>query len=181
MAENRKKIRTEKFLIRSFVSLFLFSVCAFGVLGFYMNFRSREAFHQIGEVYMSGVNKQMSQRFESIIQLRFDQVQGLVSVVSYEGLDEEELHEELAYRAKVRGFDYVALCSNTGEFETIIGDAVQPVKPGPFVEAVLSGEQRVAIGVDAEGRSVVLFGVKAEYPMHDGGMSSGLITAVPLS
>lgn len=181
MAENRKKTRTEKFLIRSFVSLILFSVCAFGVLGFYMNFRSREAFHQIGEVYMSGVNKQMSQRFESIIQLRFDQVQGLVSVVSYEGLDEEELHEELAYRAKVRGFDYVALCSNTGEFETIIGDAVQPVKPGPFVEAVLSGEQRVAIGVDAEGRSVVLFGVKAEYPMHDGGMSSGLITAVPLS
>jgi len=99
VAENRKKTRTEKFLIRSFVSLILFSVCAFGVLGFYMNFRSREAFHQIGEVYMSGVNKQMSQRFESIIQLRFDQVQGLVSVVSYEGLDEEELHEELAYRA----------------------------------------------------------------------------------
>lgn len=181
MDENREKTRTQKFLIRSFVSLLLFSICAFGVLGFYMNFRSSEAFHQIGEVYMSGVNKQMAQHFENIIQLRFDQVQGLVSVVSSDEFDNETLYEELAYRAEVRDFDYLALCSNTGEFETIMGDAVQPVNPGPFIDAVLSSQQRVAIGVDAKGRSVVLFGVNAEYPMRSGEMSSALIAAVPLN
>ena len=38
----------------------------------------------------------------------------------------------------------------------------------------------MAVGVDSAGNEVVLFGVDAAYPMHNGQRSTGLIAAVPL-
>ena len=91
-----------------------------------------------------------------------------------------QLYKELIYRAQVRGFDYLALCSAEGDFQTLYGQAIQPLNPKPFVEALMQGEQRVAVGIDSAGNEVVLFGIDADYPMHNGDRSTGLIAAVPL-
>ncbi|MDR3895332.1 MAG: response regulator [Blautia sp.] len=122
----------------------------------------------------------MSRHFETVIKLRFDQVSGVVSVVPTDNKDRESLYEELIYRTQARGFDYLALCSAKGDFQTLYGQSIQPLNPEPFVEALLQGEQRVSVGVDADGNEVVLFGVDAAYPMHNGDRSTGLIAAVPL-
>ena len=145
-----------------------------------MSRKSKKAVYEIGEIYMSGMNEQMSRHFETVIKLRFAQVIGIVSVVSTEINDKETLDKELIYRAQVRDFDYLALCSAEGNFETLYGQPIQPLNPGPFVEALLQGEQRVAVGVDSAENEVVLFGVDAAYPMQNGDMSTGLIAAVPL-
>ena len=145
-----------------------------------MSRKSKKAVYEIGEIYMSGMNEQMSRHFETVIKLRFAQVIGIVSVVSTEINDKEKLDKELIYRAQVRDFDYLALCSAEGNFETLYGQPIQPLNPGPFVEALLQGEQRVAVGVDSAENEVVLFGVDAAYPMQNGDMSTGLIAAVPL-
>ena len=87
---------------------------------------------------------------------------------------------QLVYRAQVRGFDYLALCSTEGDFQTLYGQSIQPLNPGPFVEALVQGEQRVAVGIDSAGNEVVLFGVAAAYPMHNGERSTGLIASAPL-
>ena len=169
-----------RFLLCSFSGLIIFSILSFGWLGIYMTRESHKAFHQIGNIYMSGMSEQISRHFESVIKLRFDQVNGLVAVVPSDNRDTEELYAELVYRANVRDFDYLALCSVQGDFETLYGQPIQPLNPEPFVEALVEGEQRVAIGVDTDGNEVVLFGVDADYPMQDGTKSTGLIAAVPL-
>lgn len=180
MKHGKKKNAIMRFLICSFAGILIFSILSFGWLGIYMTNRSQEAFQQIGTIYMSGMSEQISSHFESVINLRFDQVSALVSVVPSGDRDKEELYEELVYRANVRGFDYLALCSADGNFETLHGQPIQPLNPEPFVEALTMGEQRVAIGVDADGNEVVLFGVDADYPMLDGAKSTGLVAAVPL-
>ena len=145
-----------------------------------MSRKSEKAVYEIGEIYMSGMNKQMSRHFETVIKLRFDQAGGIVSVVSTDTDDKELLYEELIYRAQVRDFSYLALCSAEGDFQTLYGQAIQPLNPEPFVEALSQGEQRVAVGIDTAGNEVVLFGVDAAYPMSNGDRSTGLIAAVPL-
>ena len=145
-----------------------------------MSRKSKRAVYEIGEIYMSGMNEQMSRHFESVIKLRFNQASGIVSVVPTDMNDKDRLYEELTYRAQVREFDYLALCSADGEFQTLYGQPIQPLNPKPFVEALLQGEQRVAVGIDTAGNKVVLFGVDAAYPMHNGDRSTGLIAAVPL-
>lgn len=180
MRNSKTKDSTTRFLIYSFIGLLIFSIIVFSLLGIYMSRTSEKAVYEIGQIYMSGMNEQMSRHFETVIKLRFDQVSGIVSVVSADNNNKEKLYEELVYRAQVRNFDYLALCSDEGEFQTIYGESIQPLNPEPFVEALLQGEQRVAVGVDSSGNEVVLFGVDATYPMNNGDKSTGLIAAVPL-
>ena len=180
MGNSKKKNPTTCFLICSFIGLLIFSIIMFSLLGIYMSRKSKRAVYEIGEIYMSGMNEQMSRHFESVIKLRFNQASGIVSVVPTDTNDKDRLYEELTYRAQVREFDYLALCSADGEFQTLYGQPIQPLNPKPFVEALLQGEQRVAVGIDTAGNEVVLFGVDAAYPMHNGDRSIGLIAAVPL-
>ena len=180
MGNSKKKNPTTCFLICSFIGLLIFSIIMFSLLGIYMSRKSKRAVYEIGEIYMSGMNEQMSRHFESVIKLRFNQAGGIVSVVPTDTNDKDRLYEELTYRAQVREFDYLALCSADGEFQTLYGQPIQPLNPKPFVEALLQGEQRVAVGIDTAGNEVVLFGVDAAYPMHNGDRSTGLIAAVPL-
>ena len=180
MGNSKKKNPTTRFLICSFIGLLIFSIIMFSLLGIYMSRKSKKAVYEIGEIYMSGMNEQMSRHFESVIKLRFNQASGIGSVVPTDMNDKDRLYEELTYRAQVREFDYLALCSADGEFQTLYGQPIQPLNPKPFVEALLQGEQRVAVGIDTAGNEVVLFGVDAAYPMHNGDRSTGLIAAVPL-
>ena len=180
MKSRRKRNPAMQFLIFSFIGVLLFSIVVFSVLGIYMSRKSEKAISEIGEIYMSGMNQQMSGHFDTVIGLRFDQVKGIISVVPTDNTNREQLYKELTYRAKVRGFDYLALCSEEGGFETLYGESIQPSNPGPFVEALVQGEQRVAVGVDSTGKEVVLFGVDASYPMRNGSKCTGLVAAVPL-
>ncbi|MBU9742879.1 response regulator [Lachnospiraceae bacterium ASD3451] len=180
MENSSKKNSTTGFLICSFIGLLISSIIIFSLLGIYMSRKSKKTVYEIGNIYMSGMNEQMSRHFETVIKLRFNQVSGIVSVVPTDTNDKDVLYEELIYRAQVREFDYLALCSTEGDFQTLYGQSIQPLNPEPFVEALLQGEQRVAVGIDAAGNEVVLFGVDAAYPMLSGDKSTGLIAAVPL-
>ena len=181
MRNSKTKDSTTRFLIYSFIGLLIFSIIIFSLLGIYMSRKSEKTVYEIGQIYMSGMNKQMSNHFETVIKLRFGQVSGIVSVVSADNNNKEKLYEELIYRAQVRNFEHLALCSTEGNFQTLYGQSIQPLNPEPFVEALVRGEQRVALGSDPAGNLVVLFGVDATaYPMQNGSMSTGLVAAVPL-
>lgn len=169
---------TISFLKKSFIALIIVSVLSFTFLGISTGNMSEDAIHEIADVYMDGMNTQMTSHFESVIGLRFEQTNGIVTVVGSNYEDMDELYSELSYRAEVRGFEYLALCSGTGEFESISGKKIKPLNPGPFLDGVKQGEQRVAIGEDSDGNQVVLFGVDAHYPIKNGETSTALITAI---
>ena len=171
----------QHYLILSFIGIVAVSILSFSWLGFYMTARSHQAFHEIGSLFMSQTSEQVSRHFESVINLRFDQVEGLASVVSSQTEKPEDIYDELVYRAQVRGFDYLALCSEDGEFQTLAGDSVHPLRMEPFLDALIQGEKRVAVGEDSNGKELVLFGVDAHYPMEDGKESTSLVAAVDLS
>ena len=181
MKETKKQNQTTKFLVVSFIGLLIFSVLVFTVLGVFMSKKSTQAVYEVGNLYMGGIGEQLSKHFETTIELRFEQMDGLAEVVTTENFDTiEDLYTELAYRAQIRKFAYLALCSENGDFETIYGEtSIQPLRPEPFLEALNQSEKRVVIGKDANGKDVILFGISVSYPMSDGD-SIGLVGAIPL-
>lgn len=181
MEKAQKNSFVMRFLVSSFIGMLLFSIIVFSLLGIYMGQNSKHSVYEIGDIYMSGMNKQMSRHFETVLKLHFDQVAGVVAVVPADNHDKESLYRELIYRTQVRGFDYAALCSAQGDFETLYGNPIRPINPGPFLESLLHGKQHVAVGVDSTGKEVVLFSVDAAYPMRNGGNSASLVAAVPLN
>ena len=54
-----------------------------------MSRKSNKAINEVAQIYMSGMNEQMSRHFQTVIQLRFDQVSGIVSVVSVDNNEKE--------------------------------------------------------------------------------------------
>ena len=119
MKETKKQNQTTKFLVVSFIGLLIFSVLVFTVLGVFMSKKSTQAVYEVGNLYMGGIGEQLSKHFETTIELRFEQMDGLAEVVTTENFDTiEDLYTELAYRAQIRKFAYLALCSENGSLSS---------------------------------------------------------------
>lgn len=172
--------KTTHFLIGSFVGLLIVSVIVFIMLGIYMSWISEQTINAVGNLYMKGMSDQMCAHFETLIDAKFDQADVVKEVVSADIPDRDELYQELSYRVRVRGFDYLALYSTDGELQMLFGDTMELTDPEPFLASMRRGERKVAVGTDSEGRDIVLFGVTASYPMMDGKECLAMVAALPV-
>lgn len=178
--QNKKGSHTTRFLIGSFVMLLLISAGAFLCLGFYMSKVSNVAINKVGDLYMAGINEQLSSHFRTLVELKLEQAETATKVVSEDIPDVGKLYEELIYRVTVRNFDYLALCAEDGKLEMLYGEQLQLADPDPFFGSLRKGDVKVAVGRNQSGGEVVLFGVPVNYPMKDGGESMAMVVAVPI-
>ena len=152
--------RNIRFLIVSFGGLALFSVMVFSILGIYMNRRSQDTISEVGELYMEGVREQISLHFETAINLQLEQLKGLVEMYDAEDLSPESLRAELAYRAEVRNFSHLAFYDQAGAMEFIYGGTLEVIDSKPFLESMKAGDEKAAVGRDAQGNEGVWLGVQ---------------------
>lgn len=179
MNKNVVNSKTTHFLIGSFIGLIVISVIVFLALGIYMGRASEQTIDAVGDLYMTGMSDQISAHFQTIIDSKFDQAEAAVEVVSADNDNIDEMYEDLIYRVSVRDFDYLALCSEDGELQMLYGDQMQLADPEPFFTSLRRKERKIAIGVDAEGKDIVLFGVDAQYPMSNGQPCMAMVVAMP--
>lgn len=176
------------FLIGSFSFLLLISIIAFACLTRYMGKVSEESINKVGNLYMVGINDHLTAHFRTLINLKLSQVESVIEVVPVDRDDDgninsddiNKLYEELIYRARVRNFSYIALCSEDGRLEMLDGEQLQLADPDPFYTSLRNNEKKVAVGRDASGNEVIMFGINAQYPMKNNEESMALIAAVPI-
>lgn len=178
--QNKSAGRTTRFLVGSFTILLLIGIGAFVSLSHYMSRVSEESIDKVGDLYMSGINGHIFSHFQTLIDLKLEQVESLTKIVPDDIQDVSELHEELINRVRVRNFNYLALCTEDGRIEMLYGEPIQLTDPDPFFESLKNGEKKVAIGTDAAGNEIVLFGISVDYMMSDGERSTAVVTAVPV-
>jgi len=78
---------------------------------------------------MSGVSEQISRHFESVINLRFNQVIGLTTAVSSDISDQEEIYKKLIDEAYIRDFDYLAhLLFRMEALKLLVENQLYPLK-----------------------------------------------------
>lgn len=178
--KNKKAKRTTYFLIGSFTLLLLISIGAFIYLGIYMRKASEKAINKLGDIYMEGINDHITAHFRTLIDSKLEQVESVVEVVPSDMAASDELHQELISRVRVRNFNYLALCSEDGHMEMLRGEQIQLSDPQPFYESLRHNEKKVAVGSDASGNKIILFGVNADYPMSNGDKCMALVAAIPI-
>lgn len=146
-----------------------------------MSGKSEEAITDIGRIYMSEMSKQLQQKFNAIIKLRMDQVEGVIRRTPPESVTSvEEMEEELALSASVRAFDYLALYDADGECRVIYGGPVQQINEEEFREALESEDKKVTSGMNEEGKKLALLFVDVAYPMGDGKTSTVLVAGISM-
>lgn len=175
--KSKKRNRTTYFLIGSFALLLAISIGAFTYLGHYMSGVSEKSINKVGELYMTGINDHIIAHFRTLIDLKLEQAESVTEMVPTQV---DELYDELIYRSRIRGFNYLALCSEDGTLQMLYGDPIELADPAPFYKSLKLGEKKVAVGRDSVGNEVVMFGVKADYPLEDGTKCMAMVTAVPI-
>ncbi len=177
--DKKRRNHTTRFLFGSFVVLLFISAAAFLCLGTYMSHVSEDAIDRVGDLYMKGIDEQISSHFQTLMDLKLEQAETVVEVV-WNDMDIDEVYKELVYRVQVRNFNYLALCSESGTMEMLYGEQIYLVDPEPFFASLKAGMKKIAVGRDESGNGVVLFGIGADYPMKSGGNSMAMIVAVPI-
>ena len=174
--------KTTRFIVVSFLLISVLSVFIFSFLALSMNRKSEDTINEIGTTYMSSMSEQISMHFETTIKLRLSQVKALVDTIPPAEMRVDAAKgQELVYNAQARGFDYLALYSEDGDFEMIEGRTLHVTDPQPFLNSFQNGEEKVAVGTDEVGNDIVLLGVPASYPMNGGEKCIALVAGLPVS
>ena len=168
-----------RFLTVSLILISILCILIFSFLAFYMSRKSQDTISQVGSIYMSGMNEQISMHFSTTFELRLSQVEALTTSYSAKELSQQQIREDLIYSAQARGFDYLAFYSNEGAFEMLYGNLVALTDPESFMNSIQNGQKKLAVSTEANGDKVVLMGIPAQYTMSDGGTSLALVAGLP--
>lgn len=71
--------RNTHFLVGSFICVLLLCIAIFTAMTVYMRNESSEAMQNVGEIYMKETSNQLRRHFNSVIELRLSQVEGIIT------------------------------------------------------------------------------------------------------
>lgn len=172
---------TRKFLIISLSFLIVVCILSFMAIAIRIGRKSNDAVSDVGMLYMSEMNRQLQEKYTTVIELRLSQVEGIVKRTPPESVHYgEEMLEELAISASVRDFTYLGLYKKNGDCETIYGESLRIIDEKEFLEGLDSEEIKISSAEDASGERVLLLIQAAEYEMKDGSTSVALVAGIPM-
>ncbi len=145
-----------------------------------MSRSSDDAISDIGTIYMSEMDRQLQEKYITVINMRLSQVDGIIkrtppSTTSYG----KEMFEELSLSASVREFTYLALYTQDGECEMVYGDPVTIIDDS-FENLIQDDQIKVCSAQNASGERVLLLIQRAQYEMKDGKTSVALVAGFPM-
>lgn len=149
---------------------------------YYMATSTERTIEDISEIYMSEVNLQIEQKFDSITNLRLEQVDGIIQRTDpKDAIYGEEMLQELKTSAGVRNFLYLGLYSENGEEECIVGNPKPAITDyGGFLDHLKSHGSSIAVTKDRAQDRYLMLAKAANYPLKDGSSSIALVAGVPI-
>ena len=176
------KEKGNKILMFSLAVVLLACMCVFVGITVFMGNKSEEAIHDIGDIYMSEMNKQLQQKFDAVIRLRLSQVRAITQrTPAEESVYGEEMLDELTINAGVRNFPFLGIYAEDGTCEIVCGSPVDIVDEEEFWSSLKESGDCVTNGTSEEGERLLLLGCEAHYPMKDGGTGIALVAGIPMS
>ena len=176
------KNKTTRLLTVSLIGVALLCVCVFSFLAIHMSAQSAKTINEVGTLYMSTMSRQTSIHFDSIVTLRMDQLDVLMGTVPADKIHtDQDVRDELIEDGRSRDFDYLAFYKTDGTFEMLYGSELTVSNPEPFLDSLLKGENKVTVGINAEGEKVVLLGVPSSHSAVEEYPCAGLVAGLPVS
>lgn len=147
-----------------------------------MNSKSINTIDGVGNLYMESMNERISMHFETIISIRLSYLESIIEdVPPNSGENYDEMCRDLIYNAESRDFDYLAFYMNNGSFDMLFGDHINLADPEPFMNSMLKGEKKIAVGKTESGEDIVMVGIPVSYPTENGEKSIALVGGLPVS
>lgn len=182
-----KKQSSRLFLFSLFSAVFCTGLFVWSTVS--MMRQGQESGQVVGEIYMNTVNFQMQLHFRSVIDLKLEQVESIITDIPPESVEEygPDLTMKLDAGASVRRFTYLALYDTKGRADVVSGEEVNIRDKEAFLRALNAGEKNITSGVTASGKELLIIGLSVGYPhtegypMREGGRCTALVAGLPLN
>ncbi|MCI8494774.1 MAG: response regulator [Lachnospiraceae bacterium] len=170
------------FLRNSLIVVVAVCVLVFSVMTTWMARVTQDAVRDISDIYMEEMNVQLQQKFRSIIELRLQQVSGIIMTNPPE---ESEYGELLLYdlrkRAEVRNFSYLGFLTEEGELIDIYGCELELENSNIVKSSVLETGECISQGWDENHEKLLVLSKEASYDLEDDSKSVALVAGLPMS
>lgn len=185
MEKNRKTIR---FLWISLTVLVILCIIVFSTVTFLVIRQGTGTMNQVATIYMEEMSKQTQKHFDTLVNMRLDQVNAITQAVQPETVEEldETAVSRLTAVGTLRNFTHLFLYDTEGNDVVIYGNQVEVEDKEDFLNAMNSGQPLVTVGREADGSLVLLYGLSVGYPdtigypMPDGGRCTALVVGLPI-
>lgn len=174
------KNKVNRFLLISLISGIVVCVFVFTWVTSTMTQKSNSTINEIGEIYMSELNRQVQQKFISIISLRTSRIKGIIKDIPATQTYSENVISRLQNNAKAHDFQYVSLCCHDGKIETIYGKPVELENQKEFSDMIQEDNKLVTRGYNTDNEHLLLLSSEAHYVMKDGTVSDALVVGISM-
>lgn len=173
--------KTRKLLVLSFFGVIIVCIAVFVWLTVYMSRKTKESVTEVSKIYVSELNKQIQQKFQSIINLRLEQVDGIIKATPPENTRyNETMVDKLRESARIRNFIYLGFYTEDGKLESVYGGDVHFEGEDDAIELLDANGSFIKRGINKNGNTILLLGKPAGYEMEDGSRSVALLAGVPM-
>ncbi len=131
----------------------------FALSAFFLNKRSAETIESVGDIYMHSMSEEIALHFKTTMELRFSQLEVLLSDIRTGRYSRETLRDQLTEAAELRGFEYLAFYSADGTLDVIYGGEATLEDPGPFFSDLNRGNKKIAVAGSQSESKLALLGL----------------------
>lgn len=173
--------RIKKLLGWSFGGVIIICIIVFIWLAYFMSKKTKESVVEVSEIYMSEMSKQIQQKFQSIVNLRLEQVDGVMKRTPEESVQYGQyMLNQLQKSAEVRNFVYLGFYTEAGELQSIYGGDVKFAGEDDVETLLQTSGNVIKRGIDENGETILLLGRPAHYPLEDGSSSVLLVAGISM-
>lgn len=173
----RPILNMRKALIFSTIFVVLAATAVFGVLRNYLEKINLDVVSEINMLHMQESNNQIQHHFNTIINFRISQAQGLLSEIQ-----NHSTHNNSTYNfsdsAKAFDFEFIGMYQADGTLLTLYppeNETVGIINEEPFRRSLRNDINKVALGKTQSGKLLFLQGVAADFSVGDK-LGTALIT-----
>lgn len=172
--------RVKSYLNRGFTLIAVTCIALFVFMGIYMAGETADMADEVSNLYMSEINHQMQQKFDTIVGLRAAQLEGIIERTPPEADNwSEEMVAELKISAEVRDFVALGMYRSGGIVEMIHGETIEIEKEMTVNCHCEEQNHMIQLAYNESGEKILILGRVIQYPMSDGSESDVLFAALP--
>ena len=161
--------RTTKYLKVSFVFIVAICVVLFIFMAVFLNKVTDRVIDNVGSQYMNEISSQLQQKFDTIVNLRVEQLESIIErIPPTEENWREEMYTEFQISSGVRDFIALGMYRYDGTTEMIYGDEITIAEDMTVNCNCQTKNHMIHLGYDENGEEVFVLGRPVDYMMSDG-------------
>ncbi|MCR4901771.1 MAG: response regulator [Butyrivibrio sp.] len=174
------KKRINNTIIGGMLFVIALSIIVFLSMNHYMDKQTSKDVKIIAQTYLEGITKEELFHYDSIAEIRFNQIEYLKTEVAKKiaisGKDDAKAYAEaICEAAEFQSLRTCALISGTGNVESVYGNPLTSLDNKDYILSSLESNLAISTSGDNSNEKLIIWVAPASYPMSNGEMSVGIL------